>query len=238
MVKKHHIVTIALSSLMSIGANAYTDAEIVSAIKTKPVNVELIRQMVSSDSFNPYRKINGSGLAELAERYDNTYFSRSVTVKQLNLSDKAKKLDYHGMISEAATFDVNKLNLILATGADINTVSTYLKSTNPNKQQINSVDANGNSPLATTILTSDPRGRSEIIKLLVTQYSADVDAQNVGEHLDTPFSAACRSGNVTDMATLLILGANWFLPTGNDEQILTIAKKSVICSEIINKILK
>lgn len=238
MAKKYQLAAGVLLSALSATSIAYTDAEIISAIKTKPVNAELIKQMVTDEAFNPFRTINGLDLKVISDRYNNEFFSTSVEVKQLNLRESSKPLNHSALVTTASLYDSNKLNLIIASGNNYNALKTYLEATRPTAEQINTADNNGHTPLAALLLTSDPRGRGESIKLLANDYGADINLPNVGEHKDTPFGAACRSGNIVDMTTLLILGAKWFEMSGNGEEILTISQKNIICNEIINKLIQ
>lgn len=226
---------------MSGQSLAVTDAEIIELIRAQPIDVERINTVVNDVEFNPYKTINGVSIYNLAKRYENSTMVMALEARLAERSDvNLKSLtslqgdDLLDKLTEDPNFSVSNVNLLIALN-DPDSVRKYIARTIGSEFSMNKADANGNTPLKTAMLTSDVRGRHEMLSLLA-EYGVDLDAKNIGEQGDTAILYACRQDLPLDMFTLMGLGANWLEESETGENILDVSQNTLICKQIMNKL--
>ena len=234
MVRK--IFTLVALAFCSASAYALDNDKFMALLKKQPANYQEVASVVGDVEFNPYKKINDVSVYELAKRYKNTAMIMAIEMKMAGRSDLSLKEEgLYEKLLENPHFDVSNLNLLIALN-DVEGARNYIVQTFGSEFQLNNEDVNGNTPLKTVMLTSDMRGRHEMLSLL-GEYGVELDMQNIGEHGDTAILHACRHDLPLDIFTLMGLGADWLEKSKSGQDILEVSKNTLICKEIMNKLI-
>ncbi|WP_210498566.1 ankyrin repeat domain-containing protein [Vibrio crassostreae] len=231
MVRK---LIVAILCTIPLTSFAFTDEEVMKVIKDKNPSDDVMGYFSNPD-FNPYRKINGVPIAELAERYGNEKIELALRVNKERVEKKSNTVRLDN-IDLGTKFEINVFNLVIASG-DTDAFARYTSKHSPTKEQVNQKDANDLSPLMTAVLTSGLEGNPVTIDKLV-KLGANVD-EGSGSDGNSPLLESCKRDSVVNMLSLMKNGASIYTNNNSGEDLLQISRKnnSNLCKVIIKEIL-